>query len=49
VYYLPPFKANNPKVGVYFTYQYPFIILCGVDENNELLMTNILVLIQGRN
>ncbi|MFY7963841.1 MAG: FMN-binding negative transcriptional regulator [Chitinophagaceae bacterium] len=49
MYNLKHFKANSEADVIAFMHQHPFIILCGVDENNKPVATHIPVLIEERN
>ncbi len=42
------FKANNQNEVIEFMNQNPFVVLCGVDENNSPIATHIPVLIEER-
>ena len=46
MYNLKHFKANNPEEVIAFMHQNPFVVLCGVDENNKPIATHIPVLIE---
>lgn len=46
MYNLKHFKANNPEEVIAFMHQNPFVVLCGVDENNRPIATHIPVLIE---
>jgi transcriptional regulator len=48
MYNVPHFKAANEKEVIAFMHHHPFIILCGVDENNRPVATHVPVLIEER-
>ena len=48
MYNLSHFKANNPQEVIAFMHNNPFVVLCGVDENNKPVATHIPVLIEER-
>lgn len=48
MYNLPYFKAQDNKEVLEFMHKNPFIILCGCDENNKPVATQVPVLIEQR-
>ena len=48
MYNVPYFKAADNEEVIKFMHQHPFIILCGVDANNQPVATHIPVLIEER-
>lgn len=48
MYNVPYFKASDNEEVIKFMHQHPFIILCGVDANNQPVATHVPVLIEER-
>jgi transcriptional regulator len=48
MYNIPYFKASGEKEVIDFMHHHPFIILCGVDENNKPVATHVPVLFEER-
>lgn len=48
MYNLPYFKDNDPKTVLEFIHQHPFAFICGCDENNKPVATQIPVFIEKR-
>lgn len=48
MYNLPYFKENNQQVVLEFIHQHPFAFICGCDENNKPVATQIPVFIEER-
>lgn len=49
MYDLPYFKEQDPQVVLDFIHQHPFAFICGCDENNKPVATQIPVFIEERN
>lgn len=49
MYNLPYFKENNQQIVLDFIHQHPFAFICGCDENNKPVATQIPVFIEERN
>ncbi len=48
MYNLPYFKDSDPKMVLEFIHQHPFAFICGCDENNKPVATQIPVFIEQR-
>src|SRR5450432_3395862 len=48
MYNIPYFKASGEKEVIDFMHHHPFIILCGIDENNKPVATHVPVLFEER-
>ncbi len=48
MYNVPYFKAKDNEEVMAFMHQHPFIILCGIDINNQPVATHIPVLVEER-
>jgi transcriptional regulator len=49
MYNIKHFKANSEADVISFMEQNPFVVLCGVDENNKPIASHLPVLIEKRN